>query len=1386
MEQSIAKVSATIVSIQGQAFAVDAQGSIRALHTGATVLPGELIITSEGAELGFFYGEQQYLLGDNSATQLPIVDEQDTIPELAASNELDVDALQQAILQGADPTELFEATAAGEASVGTGSGNGGFIAVQRTADETLAETGFDSLSPLIPDELPPREVDSEVFAATSVNSSEPIPPAPSPDQAPTISLTVEAITEGEVNLNTVVASFTSNDPDGDLINHSLLNNSQAWFVIDGDEIKLTEAGVAAVNDQQLNLSSMNITIQAEANGLTAVDSGEVSISRIDDSTPPPVDEGPSIEVVAQDVTEESVNTDTVVANFTSSDPEGDAQTYSLLNNDNGYLVLDGQQVKLTAAGVAAVNDDSLNLSELNINVEVTANGKTASDSDIANVLRVNEAPDAQDDDFSHLEAGQTVDLDLLANDSDPEGDNLSIKSIDGHILTPGAAQNIVLAQGVVHVNEVGELSFTANSNASSGVEFSYIVQDSFGNESTAQVIGNVVNLSSDAAQVAESGLVSGSQVNEADTLAEGNLLTNDQGLQDGLVLTSVTYQGQPYTADANGVISINTAQGQLSVYTADYDGHTAGDYHYQLTEASLAGDGVSENFDYIVSQPSSGFVSQSQLQVNILDDQPIGSDIVHNFSSTPEAVTTNLVLVLDTSASMTNGEHGDGLNYLNIAVDALSTLINQADDRGNINIQIIGFADNVKTSGWIIDNVDDAIEYLQDLTSGGGTHYDAALNEVIATSSGSEQPNADNTLLYFISDGKPNLGYGIDDTVQYQGESGVTAWDNFVRDNIDTSYGIGIGKADLEVLKDVASESATDEYAFIVDDPNDLALTVLETYLDGQVEASLGLLRTASTDGFVVGADDGFVSEIVVDGVRYSYDPEADPEQSKTLTLSTALGGLLMVNFVTGAYSYELDLAADGWGQQESFSITVTDFDGDANSIDLLINTQFEAVLDANRDVILTNQDGSSTITVPSLALLWNDTGDNISFDGVDSPVGGTVSGSDEIHFDSDDGVGLGIHDSNFETEQLSIIAGAEDVDWVAYQGHQAVDLSDRSLFSANDGNIPQIIHDGYSFTYQSELENDTDDTNLADQDWIKVSLAEGETLWVNMASISGADRVKVDAFIFDAEGNQLLTDNGTTKFTEDWQGPRGSFSAASEGEYYIQVQADNDHDSGWYQLHLTIDTSNAVYQKSFDTDVQEQFDYSIIGDGVMDGSSAELIGVHGKSIDGGEGDEVLVGNQQSNTLSGAGGDDALVGYAGDDQLDGGDGADLLIGGQGNDILTGGDDSDMFAWLAEDEQGSSNDVITDFTLKADGDADVLNLSDLLQGENESDLDSYLSFETVDNGTSIDTIVSIDIDGVDNGATVHQTITLVDVDFSGMSDSEILSQLLDDQQLNVDK
>ncbi|WP_026971480.1 retention module-containing protein, partial [Aliagarivorans marinus] len=150
MEQSIVSNNATIVSIEGTAFAVAPDGSLRELQPGDQLLAGEMLITGEGTQIGFYYSDDQYELGELSVTQLP----EDGVAEpgqtLSAQNEVDVEALQAAILQGVDPTELFEATAAGGAPAagggGPGAGNGGFISISRSGAETIAEAGFDTES----------------------------------------------------------------------------------------------------------------------------------------------------------------------------------------------------------------------------------------------------------------------------------------------------------------------------------------------------------------------------------------------------------------------------------------------------------------------------------------------------------------------------------------------------------------------------------------------------------------------------------------------------------------------------------------------------------------------------------------------------------------------------------------------------------------------------------------------------------------------------------------------------------------------------------------------------------------------------------------------------------------------------------------------------------------------------------------------------------------------------------------------------------------------------------------------------------------------------------------------------------------------------------------
>ena len=62
----------------------------------------------------------------------------------------------------------------------------------------------------------------------------------------------------------------------------------------------------------------------------------------------------------------------------------------------------------------------------------------------------------------------------------------------------------------------------------------------------------------------------------------------------------------------------------------------------------------------------------------------------------------------------------------------------------------------------------------------------------------------------------------------------------------------------------------------------------------------------------------------------------------------------------------------------------------------------------------------------------------------------------------------------------------------------------------------------------------------------------------------------------------------------------------------------------------------------------------------------------------GGDGDDLLVGNDANNVLDGGGGDDGISGGIGNDTLIGGAGDDMLDGGPGTDTLTGGAGDDAY------------------------------------------------------------------------------------------------------------
>ncbi|EGQ9807747.1 tandem-95 repeat protein [Vibrio parahaemolyticus] len=394
------------------------------------------------------------------------------------------------------------------------------------------------------------------------------------DDAPTIKIdAVESITEDAVSTDTVVATLTVRDTDTpeDQLIVSLENNSNGYFVLVGDEVKLTQAGVDAVNNDELNLKGLTISASvSDGVNPTASDSDSLIVNRVNDA--------PTIKVDAvESITEDAVSTDTVVATLTvrDTDTPEDQLTVSLENNSNGYFVLVGNEVKLTQAGVDAVNNDELNLKDLTISASVSDGvNPTANDSDSLIVNRVNDAPVAKDD-IATTQEDTAVTIDVLPNDSDVDGDKLSIQSA-----------SVPEAQGKVEIVD-GKLVFTPAENFHGDAEITYTLTDgALTDQATVNVTVNAVN----DTPVVESNLAD-------QTLAEDftpytidlNTAFSDVDNVDGELTFSVSGNSNVLVSIENGIATISP--------TADWNGSET----LTFTATDPIGESISQRVDFTVA-----------------------------------------------------------------------------------------------------------------------------------------------------------------------------------------------------------------------------------------------------------------------------------------------------------------------------------------------------------------------------------------------------------------------------------------------------------------------------------------------------------------------------------------------------------------------------------------------------------------------------------------------------------------------------------------------------------------------------------------------------------------------------------------------------------------
>uniref|UniRef100_UPI0035A2BAB9 tandem-95 repeat protein n=1 Tax=Vibrio parahaemolyticus TaxID=670 RepID=UPI0035A2BAB9 len=399
------------------------------------------------------------------------------------------------------------------------------------------------------------------------------------NDAPTIKVdAVESITEDAVSTDTVVATLEVADTDTpeDQLTVSLENNSNGYFVLVGNEVKLTQAGVDAVNNDELNLKDLTISASvSDGVNPTANDSDSLVVNRVNDA--------PTIKVDAvESITEDAVSTDTVVATLTvrDTDTPEDQLTVSLENNSNGYFVLVGNEVKLTQAGVDAVNNDELNLKDLTISASVSDGvNPTANDSDSLIVNRVNDAPTVEnaiaDQELSEDFASYTIDL----NDAFKDSDSALNFSVSGN-------SNVLVSIE----NGIATISPTADWNGSETLTFT--ATDPSGESISQRVdftVASVADIVADKATVVE------------DTPTIIKVLGNDTFEGDGKVVSLDANNGP-----ANGTVSVNP-DGSVTYTPND-------NYH------------GTDSFTYIVT---SGGVSESttvSVDVTPVNDAPVAKD----------------------------------------------------------------------------------------------------------------------------------------------------------------------------------------------------------------------------------------------------------------------------------------------------------------------------------------------------------------------------------------------------------------------------------------------------------------------------------------------------------------------------------------------------------------------------------------------------------------------------------------------------------------------------------------------------------------------------------------------------------------------------------------
>uniref|UniRef100_UPI0012E03981 VCBS domain-containing protein n=1 Tax=Aeromonas allosaccharophila TaxID=656 RepID=UPI0012E03981 len=573
-------------------------------------------------------------------------------------------------------------------------------------------------------------------------------------------------------------------------------------------------------------------------------------------------------------------------------------------------------------------------------------------------------------------------LDVLSNDSDPNGDAITI--------VPGSYPDYVtLVNGKLQFDAakylltLPEAERDLVAGEAKEITFEYAIRDIHGATDHANVTITLIGKTLPApaplhVTVQEDGLADGAHAHSQDSLPGAQDATpHDYQFATRQTGTAVCSGGKPlsYEVSSDGLTLtgfITEAGQKVNVLTAQLNSQNGTyelDLFRPLDHGTAGKDTLSLPFELDIKVGNQH--TKGELVIDVIDSAPAPAHLpLTTGDMAPQS--NSVIIALDMSGSMGEAvQDADGNTTTRWALSqqAIKAMFEQYDKLGDVQFKIATHAGNPdgQISGWL-HSLADIQQFFSKLSPGGWTPYTQALNQldtILSDSQNQQEMAGSSKQFYFLSDGAPSdfdywlngkdksemfrerLMKGISpDEVggeqHYQdlltgrvapthaeqllilGESMEHILDQHGNpfDNVNM---LAIGKSSsLEYLAPMAGHDGT---AIKVEKDADLISTLTES-VPGQLH---GDLTGPSIEG-------EWVDSLTHDGRTYFYDQQQNGifahhndsdikiADGNKLTLDTT-NGKLALNFETGQYDYQAkDVHGDG---QDKFTVTLRDGDGD-------------------------------------------------------------------------------------------------------------------------------------------------------------------------------------------------------------------------------------------------------------------------------------------------------------------------------------------------------------------------------------------------------------------------------------------------------------------------